>query len=156
MADYSPFPQIKVFLTDEGRRKKGCYKHIPHKDKPPHLVARRNARERRRVEAVNSAFAQLRKCVPIENRTKRLSKVKTLHRAIEYINGLEALLQQANLSNVPGRDPSQFHELEDFLESDGNVVNKENENQSWSTFTTSCESNYWTPYKQEFSGSITS
>lgn len=43
------------------------YKHVPHRDKPPQLVARRNARERRRVQAVNSAFSRLRKVVPIEN-----------------------------------------------------------------------------------------
>lgn len=56
------------------------------------MVAKRNARERKRVQAVNMAFVQLRKCVPVENRNKRLSKVKTLHRAIEYIRGLTELL----------------------------------------------------------------
>ncbi|GBL87874.1 hypothetical protein AVEN_192050-1 [Araneus ventricosus] len=173
---------------------KPSYKHVPHKDKPPHLVARRNARERRRVEAVNSAFAKLRKCVPIENRNKRLSKVKTLHRAIEYINGLQALLGQGEnpaLSSEPvqhysrlrsesvtspdddddddlddddsravkeERDDSEFHDFEEYLESDVDVVNKENEEQAWSTLSTGCESNYWTymPYNQDYSGSIAS
>ncbi|GFR31442.1 achaete-scute-like protein [Trichonephila clavata] len=122
MADFLWVPQMKVFLPqkDESYRKEGNYK--PPKDKPPHLVARRNAQERRRVEAVNSAFAKLRKYVPIENRNRRLSKVMTLQRAIEYINGLEALLRKA----PPERDQSQF--LNEFLESD--VVKKE---QSWST-----------------------
>lgn len=59
-----------------------------------HLVARRNARERRRVQAVNNAFAKLRKAVPLENRNKRLSKVKTLQRAIEYIESLQDILQE--------------------------------------------------------------
>lgn len=45
----------------------GTYKHIPHRDKPPQLVARRNARERRRVQAVNSAFSRLRKVVPMDS-----------------------------------------------------------------------------------------
>ncbi|GAB6032272.1 hypothetical protein CHUAL_010912 [Chamberlinius hualienensis] len=72
---------------------KSCYKHVPHKDKPPHLVERRNARERRRVQAVNSAFARLRKSVPLENRSKRVSKVKTLQKAIEYINYLQDVLR---------------------------------------------------------------
>ncbi|GAB6027553.1 hypothetical protein CHUAL_001798 [Chamberlinius hualienensis] len=71
---------------------KSCYKHIPHKDKPPQVVEKRNARERRRVEAVNSAFARLRKSVPLENRNKRVSKVKTLQKAIEYINYLQDVL----------------------------------------------------------------
>ena len=67
-------------------KKKSAYKHVPHREKPAHLVAKRNARERRRVEAVNSAFVKLRKSVPIENkRGKRVSKVKVLQRAIDYI-----------------------------------------------------------------------
>lgn len=54
-----------------GRHRKGArpvYKHVPHREKPPQIVARRNARERRRVQAVNTAFSRLRKVVPIENR----------------------------------------------------------------------------------------
>lgn len=62
--------------------------------RPPHLVAKRNARERRRVQAVNQAFYKLRKCVPIENRNKRVSKVKTLQRAIDYIRKLERILEE--------------------------------------------------------------
>lgn len=46
--------------------KKG-YKHVPHKDRPLLVVARRNARERRRVQAVNCAFSKLRKMVPVVN-----------------------------------------------------------------------------------------
>ncbi|CAL1539877.1 unnamed protein product, partial [Lymnaea stagnalis] len=58
----------------------------------PHLVAKRNARERKRVQAVNSAFSKLRKHVPYEPRHKRLSKVKTLRFAIEYIRRLQELI----------------------------------------------------------------
>ena len=32
------------------RTSKSTYKHVPHREKPAHLVARRNARERRRVQ----------------------------------------------------------------------------------------------------------
>lgn len=58
--------------TNRPLREKNCKKsisckHVPHKDKPPQSVARRNARERRRVEAVNNAFLELRKVVPIHN-----------------------------------------------------------------------------------------
>ncbi|XP_018334815.1 uncharacterized protein LOC108743723, partial [Agrilus planipennis] len=57
---------------DEGNKEKGknnnAYKHIPHKNKPPQVVAKRNARERRRVQAVNKAFLKLRQAVPIENK----------------------------------------------------------------------------------------
>lgn len=41
--------------------------HVPHRDKPAQAVAKRNARERRRVHAVNMAFVRLRKMIPIQN-----------------------------------------------------------------------------------------
>ena len=40
------------------------YKHIPHSEKPAGVVAKRNARERRRVQTVNQAFVRLSKAVP--------------------------------------------------------------------------------------------
>lgn len=43
---------------------------------------------------MNQAFLRLRKSVPIENRNKRVSKVKTLQRAIDYIRKLERILEQ--------------------------------------------------------------
>lgn len=48
------------------RERSTSHKHVPHREKPPQLVARRNARERRRVQAVNSAFCRLRRAVPID------------------------------------------------------------------------------------------
>jgi len=42
-------------------------KETPAGQKPAQVVARRNARERRRVQAVNWAFARLRKVVPLED-----------------------------------------------------------------------------------------
>ena len=73
-------------------KKKSAYKHVPHSEKPPALVAKRNARERRRVQAVNGAFSKLRRHIPYENKNKRLSKVKTLKIAIDYIHHLEDLI----------------------------------------------------------------
>lgn len=52
------------------RRKKSSYKHVPHAEKPAHLVEKRNARERKRVHAVNLAFVRLRKAMPFENKVK--------------------------------------------------------------------------------------
>lgn len=58
-------------------------------------VEKRNSRERHRVQAINDAFKYLRMAVPsIAYRSKRLSKVKTLRRAIQYINELENILTQ--------------------------------------------------------------
>ncbi|GAB0089215.1 Helix-loop-helix DNA-binding domain superfamily [Sergentomyia squamirostris] len=52
----------------------------------PQMVEIRNARERSRVRAVNEAYEKLRKMVPaISNRRKRVSKVKTLQKAAQYI-----------------------------------------------------------------------
>ena len=73
-------------------KKRSAYKHIPHREKPAHLVERRNARERRRVEAVNSAFLRLSRAVPKADRglgdSKRVSKVRVLQGAIDYIRGM--------------------------------------------------------------------
>ncbi|KAK9875814.1 hypothetical protein WA026_009600 [Henosepilachna vigintioctopunctata] len=72
----------------------GSIKHVPSRQKPPQLVEKRNLRERNRVQAVNFAFNRLRKAVPIQHaRGKRISKVKTLQNAINYIKDLEELLQ---------------------------------------------------------------
>ncbi len=36
------------------------------------VVAKRNARERRRVHAVNMAFVRLRKAIPLDNKVKTI------------------------------------------------------------------------------------
>ena len=118
--------------------KSGQYKHIPHREKPPHLVARRNARERRRVQAVNSAFQRLRKCVPTENnRNKRLSKVKTLQKAIEYIDSLSELLMGSNSSNqsVPSSSGMMVM-MESFLSSSSSSQSSPHPSESDSCSTT--------------------
>ncbi|XP_038079355.1 achaete-scute homolog 1-like [Patiria miniata] len=65
------------------------------KEKEPHLVQRRNARERRRVQLVNDGFVRLRRKIPTEPRNKKLSKVKTLRSAINYIMHLQETLNEA-------------------------------------------------------------
>jgi achaete-scute complex protein len=74
--------------------KRSSYKHVPHREKPPHMVARRNARERRRVQSVNNAFIRLRRHIPHENKKKRMSKVKTLRTAIDYIQQMQAMIAE--------------------------------------------------------------
>ncbi|XP_035663503.1 achaete-scute homolog 1b-like [Branchiostoma floridae] len=63
--------------------------------KEPYMVARRNARERRRVQQVNDGFLRLRSLVPKAPKGKKLSKVKTLRAAIEYIEQLQGILREA-------------------------------------------------------------
>lgn len=75
----------------------------------PASVARRNARERNRVKQVNNGFATLRQHIPVavaaalaspqspgggRQAGKKLSKVETLRLAVEYIRGLQALLDE--------------------------------------------------------------
>ena len=59
-----------ILESKNTRRKKSNYKHVPHCEKPPQVVAKRNARERRRVHAVNQAFIRLRKAIPFENKVR--------------------------------------------------------------------------------------
>lgn len=61
----------------------------------------RNARERRRVRAVSGAFLRLRRAVPQSvpdscAPSKRLSKLKTLKGAINYIQDLQKALYMTN------------------------------------------------------------
>ncbi|XP_056635454.1 achaete-scute homolog 1a-like [Diorhabda sublineata] len=90
----------KQFTTKRPLREKNPknIKHVSYKEKTPQVVARRNARERRRVQAVNMAFVRLRKAIPYQNaRGKRISKVKTLKNAIKYIQELEIILHDTNI-----------------------------------------------------------
>ena len=90
---------------------KSSYRHVPHCQKPPHLVAKRNARERRRVEAVNNAFHKLRKHVNFESKQKRLSKVKTLRVAIDYIHKLQKMIQEHDRELEEKRMEQNRHEI---------------------------------------------
>jgi len=79
-------------------------KHIPHHLRPQHIVERRNKRERRRVQDVNQAFLLLKALLPfdtiIDNKDQlnstRISKVRTLRTAIDYIEALQNMLNETN------------------------------------------------------------
>ncbi|VDK87621.1 unnamed protein product [Onchocerca ochengi] len=63
-------------------------------ERPPFMVAKRNARERTRVHAVNQAFVALKFHLPaIRSNAKRVSKLKILRAAITYIGALTDLLR---------------------------------------------------------------
>lgn len=86
------YPILSPVLTQTRRRRAVS----TAKQKEPAVVARRNARERKRVKLVNDGFVRLRKHVPTDPKNKKLSKVKTLRSAIDYIRHLQHLLSQAN------------------------------------------------------------
>ncbi|KAF2355838.1 Myc-type basic helix-loop-helix (bHLH) domain [Trinorchestia longiramus] len=86
------------------KKSRASYKHVPHHEKPVQVVERRNARERRRVQSVNSAFVRLRRALPshvVTGRGKRVSKVKTLKAAMNYIWTMQQLLKQESHSSAP-------------------------------------------------------
>lgn len=114
----SPGPSSLLSTSTGGGQKAGSSKakqggrskDTPAGQKPAQVVARRNARERRRVQAVNWAFARLRKVVPLEeNKSKRMSKVKTLQMAIEYINQLQGVLSLQGQSPLHNNHPEPEH-----------------------------------------------
>lgn len=51
-----------------------------------------NARERKRMQGLNTAFDQLRKVVPQWGQDKKLSKYETLQMALSYIMALNSIL----------------------------------------------------------------
>uniref|UniRef100_A0A7E4W889 BHLH domain-containing protein n=2 Tax=Panagrellus redivivus TaxID=6233 RepID=A0A7E4W889_PANRE len=62
-------------------------------NKASHSVEKRNARERTRVHTVNQAFNHLKNHLPnLRANTKRVSKLKILRTAIEYMNALRNML----------------------------------------------------------------
>lgn len=70
-------------------------------NKISHSVEKRNARERTRVHTVNEAFTILKVHLPsLRANTKRVSKLKILRTAIDYINGLKNMLQNDNQTSL--------------------------------------------------------
>lgn len=62
--------------------------HHHHHHTHPRTVKRRptaNRKERRRTQSINSAFAELRECIPNVPADTKLSKIKTLRLATSYI-----------------------------------------------------------------------
>jgi hypothetical protein len=59
---------------------------------------KRNARERNRVQAVNSCFENLRRNVPSAAVYKKMSKVNIVHHALEYIHQLMQVLHGEQIS----------------------------------------------------------
>ncbi|CAG5946932.1 heart- and neural crest derivatives-expressed protein 2 [Menidia menidia] len=68
-----------------------------HHHAHPRTVKRRptaNRKERRRTQSINSAFAELRECIPNVPADTKLSKIKTLRLATSYISYLMDLLDK--------------------------------------------------------------
>uniref|UniRef100_P61296-2 Isoform 2 of Heart- and neural crest derivatives-expressed protein 2 n=1 Tax=Homo sapiens TaxID=9606 RepID=P61296-2 len=59
---------------------------------PEYASGTANRKERRRTQSINSAFAELRECIPNVPADTKLSKIKTLRLATSYIAYLMDLL----------------------------------------------------------------
>ena len=81
--------------TTHSRRKKIAFHPTLGYAMPPvqpAKVERRNLRERNRVKQVNCGFDYLRSHIPGAAKQKKMSKVETLRHAVEYIENLQAML----------------------------------------------------------------
>uniref|UniRef100_A0A3Q3G3L2 Heart- and neural crest derivatives-expressed protein 2 n=1 Tax=Labrus bergylta TaxID=56723 RepID=A0A3Q3G3L2_9LABR len=63
-----------------------------------------NRKERRRTQSINSAFAELRECIPNVPADTKLSKIKTLRLATSYISYLMDILDK----DAPHGDTQAF------------------------------------------------
>ncbi|XP_008428239.1 transcription factor atoh7 [Poecilia reticulata] len=62
-----------------------------------------NARERKRMQGLNTAFDRLRKVVPQWGQDKKLSKYETLQMALSYIVALNRILTDTRRPAAPHR-----------------------------------------------------
>ncbi|XP_057704083.1 transcription factor atoh7 [Corythoichthys intestinalis] len=62
-----------------------------------------NARERKRMQGLNTAFDRLRKVVPQWGQDKKLSKYETLQMALSYIMALNRILMDTKRHNTAHR-----------------------------------------------------
>lgn len=80
-------------LTKRSKTEPSCYS-----SSPADVIRKRrlaaNARERRRMNSLNSAFDRLRDVVPSLGNDRKLSKFETLQMAQTYISALYELLQR--------------------------------------------------------------
>ncbi|TNN24285.1 Protein atonal 7 [Liparis tanakae] len=90
--------------TDSGSESSEADSKSPEKYEP---VTRRrsaaNARERKRMQGLNTAFDSLRKVVPQWGQDKQLSKYETLQMALSYIVALNRILTEARRHSAPHR-----------------------------------------------------
>ncbi|XP_034565897.1 T-cell acute lymphocytic leukemia protein 1 homolog [Notolabrus celidotus] len=73
-----------------------------------------NSRERWRQQNVNGAFTELRRLIPTHPPDRKLSKNEILRLALRYINFLDGVLTEQELSGSP-RSQAGCVELEDGL-----------------------------------------
>ncbi|XP_066535916.1 heart- and neural crest derivatives-expressed protein 2 [Hoplias malabaricus] len=94
-----------------------------------------NRKERRRTQSINSAFAELRECIPNVPADTKLSKIKTLRLATSYIAYLTDILDRdeqhgeaeafkAEFKKAEAKEDRRKKEMNEVLKSSGSSNEK--------------------------------
>ncbi|KAI4884799.1 hypothetical protein NFI96_018524 [Prochilodus magdalenae] len=105
----------------------------PRAGKPRRPTA--NRKERRRTQSINSAFAELRECIPNVPADTKLSKIKTLRLATSYIAYLTDILDRdeqhgeaeafkAEFKKAEAKEERRKKEMSEVLKSSGSSNEK--------------------------------
>ena len=111
----SSLSEVAKQENNPNRKRQGLYQNSSSTTSTPRLssqsvaikkpqMGRRNARERNRVRYLNMTFEHLRQHLPqktnSKGKAKKMSKVDTLRGAIDYIRGLQELLDDNDAVNA--------------------------------------------------------
>ena len=83
----------KIAFQPAAAEKGGCYPAAMAHHTPPKTV-RRNARERNRVKQIDVGFEKLKMNIPVAAAQKKISRVKILASAVDYIQQLHTILNE--------------------------------------------------------------
>ena len=99
-------PACKIEIVGKASKQKRKRHHIPHSQRPQHLVQQRNERERGRANQLNEALSVLKCHLPDVYGDKKASKADILKTAVHYIGYLTTLLHQSEVHS-----PTHLEEL---------------------------------------------
>ena len=88
------FPSPKP-ISSKSARKRRIYSEVHLDPKKSGRRFRANDRERRRMESLNSALNALKGCIPLPKTSKRMTKLRVLRCACNYIRSLSEVLEAA-------------------------------------------------------------
>lgn len=88
------FPMSKAKPLTSARKRR-IYSQVHLDPKKSGRRFRANDRERRRMESLNGALNALKGCIPLPKTSKRMTKLKVLRCACNYIKSLSELLEAA-------------------------------------------------------------
>ena len=88
------FPMAKTKPLKSARKRR-IYSQVHLDPKKSGRRFRANDRERRRMESLNGALNALKGCIPLPKTSKRMTKLKVLRCACNYIRSLSELLEAA-------------------------------------------------------------